>query len=768
MRMSSHHYVCGSSIANLCHSTYTTTSSKKKEEKCCTYQAKSHNSRREIIVFLQPSMTCVVHMYGAVNGAFEQMIAERGHHHALQNTSLVNDQGQQLEVGEQDGIEPSFYSITRVQSLSKSILVLTCSSLNGITLSLPYLFIQSGLVGGMTLNLLIAVFSSVSLRYLHDCSRAVHGISYTEIVYKLLGEQYRIIFSLIFYFSLLSLLVGVAALIGRTVTQLVLNVLVLVGHNQEAIAIISVHSNRELVTVQALSLMLALLPLSPALLSVHLSPYIHIYVIASAMLAIPALVVVLIILTLTSSVSQSTISIGPQSGLAFFEALALSLPIFMNHFSFLTVSSELQCPTRERVLQVIMLSQCLLLGIALLVEISGVCFLQMSSVLSYDSSAPQHDLNWESNILEVLPCVMIHGGGRGMLVTVALLRVVVLFLLLSCVPTLFIPTRSMLEDVLLVLRERSHNWDAQYVMQFLRQSIHRRKPKSRTTNSTCSNHTARWQREVSTTSNACRESPSIINQGQKMSQQALRLREVDEPHLIREESCNDNDEGQAMLQRRSPRHALQTWHHHRLSHSLFVDAISSYSSPDTVKVRPSAVHWCGNNGFGFAGGEWLWVRYEHGGELPQNKLVNVFSRMNSEDISVTIEELPISAYETEEVNEVCIDRTVILDHENAGKKSIRRVCLTIFLTIFMILGSIALDGHVFLLWECVGSLFCPWIMFIIPSVCFIKMELMRTHFRNSHPQMSKRVLAAFMMCILGFCIFVSCSFRTALKIVNNQ
>jgi len=107
-----------------------------------------------------------------------------------------------------DKLHPPFHAVSRQGTVLAGIFNIVSTSLDGSVLTLPFLMYKSGILIGILLIVTIGILCAISLEFLAICTRKIQAVSYTELVYRLLGQTYRNIFSSLLFIILMFILVG--------------------------------------------------------------------------------------------------------------------------------------------------------------------------------------------------------------------------------------------------------------------------------------------------------------------------------------------------------------------------------------------------------------------------------------------------------------------------------------------------------------------------------------------------------------------------------
>lgn len=325
-------------------------------------------------------------------------------------------------VEKQDQLIPSFHDHTRNGSLSEGIFHVVSTSLDGTVLTIPYLMYKCGIIVGFLTILTVSVLSGLTLEFLTICSRKTGSRSYTEIVQKLLGNKIRILFTYLLFLILVFILIGFYLLIKN------ISISILRQFDPHS----SVAEYPEFI------LLLLTIPIIPFLLSenVHSLRFTCIAACFSLFFLILMMISTIIIEIHSLEYLYDTFLIMkqyPSSLSDYFECLPIVLMLYLNHFNFLSVISQLKEPTIPRIRTLIVFTVSIL---AILFTTIGILGNLIFYLLSADNPIP------EDNILNSLSV-----DHRVLLVS----RLTTMIVLLTTIPVMFVPARSLFMEIFAII-----------------------------------------------------------------------------------------------------------------------------------------------------------------------------------------------------------------------------------------------------------------------------------------------------------------------------
>lgn len=663
----------------------------------------------------------------------------------------------------EDRFHPPFYAISRKASLGAATLSMITTCLDGTILSIPYLMFKTGLLYGTISMMLIGFVSTFTLFYLSVCAKKLRSVSFTEIIYRLLGQRIQMMFSMCLFLILFSIMLGYFILMKNILQHII-------------VSLCSEHYRCTEITNPVLLTLVLLVPIFPLMLIENMErlKFVHFL----GFFSIVILVIVMIVMIVESVVisgkeqirfmqSLENLKYGPDHYFDLIEGVSIISLLYLNHFNFFSLLSQLNSPTPGRIKSLILWTGIILTVLFLSIGYLGTLLLLIST--------SQHV---EDNILVSLT------GSRKLFIS----RVSTLVALMCTVPNMMTPTRNLLKEFELILFKNIQRKNA------FKQSI----------DDTEKDLELLEQREF----------PSEIIQDPEKTTELTRLRSeslvfsIDDQYISSDEEegkcelfdCNRHPEIllDATL---GPKRTHQTYGSCDLEtveakvnfedgKNLFPTAIfihspqrkhnkhrrvsitsSRMNSMDNRKVvlqnpenfnPPKIIQDLTN--FGFGGIESTWKQYNL---LPIEILSSI-----SEPIREAIEETEmrkslIKVNNQEEINGTHGVEEEIVPSEGGRKPKIvspkvslqnglefwNRVVLTVLILSIIILLTLLLPSHVAIVWEVIGSLISPWIALILPAVCFIKLQ----HLLDA--KFDLYVGSAWLILMFGLILFLICTFR---------
>jgi len=318
---------------------------------------------------------------------------------------------------------PSFASPRRRATLSTAVFSLVSTIIGGGALSLPLMIFDTGIIFGLLLILMMAIFSSLSLDLLISCSRRHHrALTYESVAQAAFGSFGHAI-SLLLLFSLLFLAIIAYLILIRDLLPPCLEFAL----------------GFDLTPVQArLSLILAVIALFPLCLARSLQALSF-----TSTLSVVSMIGLAVVIAVRGSESSQCSAekmianfLWPRSSAKLIASSGIAVCSFCCVFNTLSVHSSLILPTRSRVrtmLNCVMLVCCV---IYLSIAVGGLCLAGE---------------NVEGNIL-------LNFAADDKLATIG--RIGLLMTVVFSLPLLVLPCRDVCEKILLTCRTQKTEIEA--------------------------------------------------------------------------------------------------------------------------------------------------------------------------------------------------------------------------------------------------------------------------------------------------------------------
>lgn len=323
-----------------------------------------------------------------------------------------------------DKYQPPFGAVSRKSSTTVGIVNILCTSLDGTALTIPYAMWKCGILCGTLILMGYAIGTALTLQFLCISARKLRAASYTEIVHRLFGQTFGLLFSGILFLVLFSILVGFLILMRQIGSDL----LVLMTGATEI---------PPLLVMVVFSFLCLPFMLAESLHTLRYSCYLGfvsiILVLGCLMYAVTHPT------TQYRAINFEHVKYMPNSLYDLLEALPVFTMLYISHFNVLGVFTQLENPTPHRMSQVICSS--VLIMTALFVSFGIVGYFVFFTLLS------GHAVD---NILRAFP-----PHHRALLVG----RLSLLVTLICTIPVMLIPARSILmeyyEDLLMYSHKQS-------------------------------------------------------------------------------------------------------------------------------------------------------------------------------------------------------------------------------------------------------------------------------------------------------------------------
>jgi amino acid permease len=350
-----------------------------------------------------------------------------------------------------DNLHPPFDAISRQGTILVGIFNIVSTSLDGSVLTLPFLMKKSGIFIGTILIVVIGVCSAHSLDYLALCTRKIQGVSYTEIVYRLLGRSYRNVFSTLLFIILMFILVGFFILM-KDIANNISSHYFHISFNQYFL------------------MFLLFTPVFPFMTMENLHALRYTCYIGSFSMIFLLFLMMYIIYTATTTTYNlppsstkhipqdsaewiqylySAIPLFPRQWIDILESIPIIFMLYLNHFNFLGVLAQLVYPTYACT-QILVCSSITLLTILFLcLGIVGNILAAVFTVLLHPT-LERGEIIMEDNILNIFPLREDDRHDHTIMKQyeiVWLARLITLISLLCTVPIMVIPARSLLYEV---------------------------------------------------------------------------------------------------------------------------------------------------------------------------------------------------------------------------------------------------------------------------------------------------------------------------------
>lgn len=299
-----------------------------------------------------------------------------------------------------DRLHPPYFAISRTVTLNAAIISMVTTCLDGTILSIPYVFYKIGLVLSPFCLIIVWLIYSWTLLNLSICVRKLQSVSFSEILFRLYGHRVQIFFSILLFSILFSIILGYFILMKNIFSNLLKQFFAHLFNDKDSGNNSTTNTVSLLLNNHFILLFLLLIPILPLMLIENLErmKFIHFL----GFISIFFLIIVMFYILYHDIIDQNYYqNLYPfknnndnndYSSLTFFqrlhiifshlktfpttlydviEGISIIFILYLNHFNFFHLISQLKEPNQDRIMKLIFLPGAILTIVFLLIGILG-------------------------------------------------------------------------------------------------------------------------------------------------------------------------------------------------------------------------------------------------------------------------------------------------------------------------------------------------------------------------------------------------------------